>query len=167
MTTTFDGTSGDDTYLATGTDIFILNGNGGNDRLTGGWGENHISGGTGNDILQAGAGVNFMLGGVSPSDPASSGKDTFIISLNAMKAGAEVTIYDFGGAGGYSSVDNDFVAFSGFSAGSSIASIQDSKVDPNLAYYTIHDALSGSDFTVAIRSTNGAHLGTGDFNFYG
>ncbi len=166
MSTTFDGTSGDDTFTATGGGVTTINGNGGNDRLTGGWGENHISGGTGNDILQAGAGVNFMLGGVSPADPMSSGKDTFIISLNALNAGAQVTIYDFGGAGGFSSVDNDFVAFTGFSAGSSIASVQDSGVDPNLAYYTIHDALSGNDFMIAIRSTNGAHLGAGDFNFY-
>ncbi len=166
MPTTINGTSGDNYLTAPDGGVYVLNGLGGNDHLLGGSGTNHMSGGLGNDTLQAGSGVNFMLGDTSPSNPAAGGKDTFIVSLNALKAGAAVTVFDFGGAGGYAASDNDFMAFTGFSAGSWISSVTDSKVDSHLAYYTLHDNLSGLEFTVAIRSTNGHHLGAGDFNFY-
>lgn len=166
MPVTLTGTVGDDYLTATTNDVYHLNGQAGNDRLVGGTGTNYLSGGIGNDLLQAGTGKNFMLGGVSPNIAALSGKDTFVVSLKALQAGAEVTIYDFGGAGGYNALDNDFLALTGFSAGSSITSVVDSTAAPDLAYYTIHDAASAADYLIAIRSTNGNHLGAGDFNFY-
>jgi len=165
-TTTINGDAGDNYLTAGNSGTYKLDGRAGNDYLLGGAGTNHLAGGAGNDTIQAGSGINYMLGDSSPANPVTGGKDTFVVSLNALKAGAAVTIYDFGGAGGYAAHDNDFLAFSGFKAGGSITNIVDSGVDSHLAYYTIHDNLSGLEFTVAIRSANGNHLGAGDFNFY-
>jgi len=148
-----------------------ITGTAGNDTLVGGAGDNHMVGGAGADVLVAGSGSNEMIGDNTQSVQAvvgGAGNDAFVISLKSLEAGGSDVIYDFGGAGGWSATNNDFIAFTGFSAGSGVTNIVDSTKVAGLAYYTLHDAASGQDFTVAIESTDGNHLAksTGDFNFY-
>ena len=139
-----------------------------NDLIAGGSGDDHLSGGSGNDTLIGGAGNDYLMGG--------AGNDTFVFraadfssSLLSVK-----TIYDFGGAAGdiladrpsYVAGDNDFLRFTGFGAGSTFTFAKDSTVQSNVAYYTLHDGAEGTNYTIAIKSDNGAHIGVGDFNFY-
>uniref|UniRef100_B0SXN1 Hemolysin-type calcium-binding region n=1 Tax=Caulobacter sp. (strain K31) TaxID=366602 RepID=B0SXN1_CAUSK len=126
--------------------------------ITGTSGNDNLSGTSGGDVFLPGAGTNYMLG--------KAGNDAFVVRLADLESGAKNTIYDFGGAGGYTAGNNDFLALTGFSAGGSLVGVQDSSVVANLAYYTFHDNASGHDFIIAITSTNGKHLAAGDFNFY-
>ncbi len=121
-------------------------------------GDDTINGTSGNDKIDAGAGNDHLYGGL--------GNDTFKVKLTDLQAGAYTTIYDFGGAGGYNASNNDFLALVGFSAGSTLSVQKDSTVNPGLTYYTIHDAATNADYTIAIKSLNGTHVSTGDYNFY-
>jgi len=168
--TTLTGTAGNDTLVGSA-GVNSLSGGAGNDTLIGGAGNNHMVGGSGADVLVAGAGSNEMIGDNTASVQSTvggAGNDAFVISLKSLEAGGSDVIYDFGGAGGWSATNNDFIAFTGFSAGSGVTNIVDSTKVAGLAYYTIHDAATGDNFTVAIESTDGNHLAksTGDFNFY-
>jgi Ca2+-binding RTX toxin-like protein len=139
-----------------------------NDRISGGTGNDHLSGGRGNDTLVGGAGNDYLAGG--------AGNDTFVFrakdfspSLSSVK-----TIYDFGGAAGssqsghpgYVAGNSDFLRFSGFGPGSTFTFAKDSSVQPNVAYYTLHNSKDNNNYTIVIKSENGQHLGAGDFNFY-
>ena len=133
-----------------------------------------LSGTTGGDKLQGAATFNQYYG--------SAGNDTFIISAkttNLAHEGATTTftdqafyITDYGGAGGWSSSNNDFIAFSGFGAGTHIdlvkTSLNHSVNAPNavLCYYTITDGVTGDVHNFMVNSTNGHVLGAGDFAFY-
>ena len=132
-----------------------------------------IAGAAGGDRLEGHAAFNQYYGG--------AGNDTFIISHQmAVRAGAHegastkfadefAYITDFGGAGGWTSTNNDFVAFTGFSAGSTLTLVSDhasGKAGAHLLQYTITDAASGDVFNVLINSVNGKALGKGDYAFY-
>jgi hypothetical protein len=120
----------------------------------------HIAGLAGDDdLIPRGASQNYLLGG--------DGNDAFIIKAKDLDAGAHDTIYDFGGAGGWIAGNNDFLALTGFGAGSSITSVVDSTKVDGLAYYTVHSTTFNEDFVISIASTNGQHLAAGDFAFYG
>ena len=133
-----------------------------------------LAGTTGSDKLQGAATFNQYYG--------SAGNDTFIISAkttNLAHEGASKTFTDqafyatdFGGAGGYSSSNNDFLAFSGFGVGSHIDLVS-SKANGSvnapaalLLYYTITDGVTGDVHNFMVNSTNGHLLAKGDYNFY-
>jgi Ca2+-binding RTX toxin-like protein len=148
-----------------------ITGTSGADTLVGGAGDNHMVGGSGSDVLVAGSGSNEMIGDNTTSVQnvvGGAGNDAFVITLKSLQAGGSDVIYDFGGAGGWSAGNNDFIAFGGFSAGSTVTNIVDSTKVAGLAYYTLHDAATNADYTIAIESSDGKHLSkaTGDFNFY-
>ena len=133
-----------------------------------------LSGTSGSDKLQGAATFNQYYG--------SAGNDTFIISAKttelahegASKGFTDQAFYaaDFGGAGGWSSSNNDFLAFSGFGAGSHIdlvSSKDNHSVNAPTAvlyYYTITDGVTGEVHNFMVNSTNGHALAKGDYNFY-
>lgn len=139
-----------------------------------------IHGTSGDDMLYgtgAASGGQTYYGG--------AGNDSFVISLASLQAAASTTgksyngtiaadaaILDFGGAGGWSATNNDFLALVGFSAGSSITFDHYGKpggvTDVTTQFYTIHDAASNTDYSIYIHSTDGKILSkaTGDLNFY-
>lgn len=94
---TWDGTSGADTYRASDSYKWTLNGKDGADTLTGGKGADHINGGAGadhlsgaagNDVLTGGAGADFLAGG--------GGADSFVYTAVANSTpAAHDTISDF------------------------------------------------------------------------
>ncbi|HWU03905.1 MAG TPA: hypothetical protein VN222_14290 [Novosphingobium sp.] len=134
----------------------------------------HISGGSGNDVLYGTGGNDVYYGG--------GGNDTFVITESALSLSSSTTngyaaqavIYDFGGAGGWSATDNDFIRLVGFGTtaqGTTLAfdhygAFADGTTDVTKQYYTIHDALNGNDYTIYVHSLDGAQLKLGDYNFY-
>lgn len=143
---------------------------GNNNETFGTDGRDKISGDSGKNTLSGLGGVDALYGG--------AGNDTFIIRLSDFVAtkdgGPKVQdyIYDFGGAGGWSSSNNDFLALTGFGAGSTItksgnANNPDGSVNAQTQYYTIHSTTTGEDYTIFIKSLNSKELVKGDFNFYG
>ncbi|MBR1092291.1 hypothetical protein JQ621_33010 [Bradyrhizobium manausense] len=146
-----------------------LTGTPGNDTIHGGGGNDALHGAAGNDTLDGGTGVNSLYGG--------AGSDHFVIkasdllaNANAGITGTQDAIYDFSNAGHWSATDNDFVALSGFGAGSTMtfAHYAGNGSDPTAQYYTIHDTTSGNDYTIYIHSLDGQQLSkaAGDFQFY-
>jgi len=135
-----------------------------------------VHGTSGSDMLYSTGGGETYYGG--------AGNDSFVISLKSLQAPAtdgltyhdtikaDAAILDFGGAGGWSATNNDFLALTGFSAGSTFTfakyGVHGSGVDVTSQFYTIHDAATNHDFTIFIHSTDGKLLskGTGDVNFY-
>lgn len=125
------------------------------------------------DILQGHAAFNQYFGG--------AGNDTFILSSKmAHQADAYegastkfsnqfAYIADFGGAGGWSGTNNDFIALTGWGAGSHIDLVKSGASGTpgaTLYYYTITDGVTHEVFNFMINSLNGKALGKGDFNFY-
>jgi Ca2+-binding RTX toxin-like protein len=128
----------------------------------------HLSGGSGNDHLQGGAGLDYYYGG--------TGNDTFILKESAFvqASGVQAVIYDFGGAGGWSATNNDFIALEGFGAGSTItldhvghADAATTAEGATLLYYDIHAANNGQTYEILVKSMDGHNLAAGDYNFYG
>jgi Ca2+-binding RTX toxin-like protein len=128
-----------------------------------------LAGGSGNDILQGGAGVDAYYGG--------AGNDTFILKASDFSSsdhGVQAVIYDFGGAGGWSATNNDFIALEGFGAGSTITLDHVGTPDAataaqgaSLLYYDIHDTATGNTYEILVKSMDGHQLAAGDYNFYG
>ena len=129
------------------------------------------SGGSGKDTLQGHSGHDKYYGG--------DGSDTFILSAKSAALGHQgaslgfddqfAYMADFQGAGSYSATNNDFLAFSGFGAGSHIDLVHtgtSGSVGAVLYYYTITDGVSGAVVNFAINSTNGHALSAGDYAFY-
>lgn len=143
----------------------VVQGNGGaSDRLS-------TSGGSGKDTLEGHAAFNQYYGG--------EGSDTFILSAKfsaqahqgASTAFADQYAYiaDFQGAGGYSATNNDFLAFSGFGAGTHLDLVHtgvSGTPGAALYYYTITDGVTGAVVNFEINSVNGRALGAGDYAFY-
>ncbi len=130
-----------------------------------------MAGGAGKDTLEGHAAFNQYFGG--------AGSDTFVVSAKfaglahegASLAFADQYAYmaDFQGAGGYSSGDNDFIALSGFGAGShlDLAHVGTSGTSgATLYYYTITDGVTGDVTNFVINSVNGHGLAAGDYAFY-
>lgn len=133
-----------------------------------------LHGTSGHDMLYSTGGDPTYYGG--------AGNDAFVISLATLKHSdgdtyggtikADAAILDFGGAGGWSATNNDFLALTGFSAGSTFTFTEYGKhggaVDMTAQWYTIHDAASNTDYRIFIHSTDGHLLSkaTGDVNFY-
>ena len=104
--------------------------------------------------------------------------NSFVISLANLNNSSGLTngvnaddvIYNFGGAGGWVSANNDFLALTGFSAGSTLAfshfGESGGATNPDYQFYTVHDAASGDNYQIFINSVDGKLLGTGDYNFY-
>jgi len=135
----------------------------------------HIAGTSGNDSLYGTGGNDLYYGG--------AGNDSFVISQSALAQSSSTTngiaaqavIYDFGGAGGWSSSNNDFVAFTGFGTIAQGSALQfdhygylaDGKtVDQTQQFYSIHDGLNGQNYEIFIHSVDGHKLVLGDYNFY-
>jgi len=128
----------------------------------------HIAGDSGNNALYGTGGNDVYYGG--------AGNDAFVISANSMAASsatsngiaAQAVVYDFGGAGGWSATNNDFMAFTGFGVGSTLTLTKDVALsDGTLGLtYDIHSATTGQDYTIFIHSVDGKVLGAGDYNFY-
>jgi Ca2+-binding RTX toxin-like protein len=131
-----------------------------------------LSGTAGNDMIQGFGGKDALYG--------STGNDAFVIRLSDFDASlnsassfggrSQDLVYDFGGAGGWSATNNDFISLLGFGAGSTMSFAKyGSATDHTLQYYTIHSTTTGLDYTVFIHSLNGNLLSkaTGDLNFYG
>ena len=136
-----------------------------------------MAGGSGNDRLQGMGSQNYYYGG--------EGNDTFIIGqryLDTSKAidptstvtygQAANVISDMGGAGGWQADGNDFIAFSGFAAGSSITQMSSGSSAtanaPNAVafYYDLFDAGTNNHYLLVVNSVNGKALGAGDYAFY-
>ena len=99
----------------------------------------------------------------------TSASDSFSVKMKDLSSsaiGVQKAISAFGGAGTWTAGDNDFLALSGFSKGSSLVWDHDSPANSHIEYYRIHDAQSGHDFMITINSTDGHHLAKGDFAFY-
>jgi len=132
----------------------------------------HLAGDGGNNILQGNHGNDYFFGG--------AGNDTFKItaaslahSSSAMDNGIQANdvIYDFSGAGGWAASNNDFLALTGFGAGSTLTFNHyghnaDTTENSQLQYYTLHDTTTGNDYTIFIKSLNSKLLVTGDYAFY-
>jgi serralysin len=127
-----------------------------------------LAGGSGNDTLQGGAGFDAYYGG--------AGNDTFILKESdfVQASGVQAVIYDFGGAGGWSATNNDFLALEGFGAGSTITLDHVGTPDAataaegaTLLYYDIHAANNGQTYEILVKSMDGHNLAAGDYNFYG
>lgn len=133
-----------------------------------------IAGTSGADkiVIPAADGVVSVYGG--------GGNDTFLFKASSFSnddaaSGIDVRLYDFHGAGGWAAGEQDFLAFSGFGAGSSISLntslgnngiADDGGAAGTLYYYTLHDTATGNDYTLLIKSINDKALASGDFNFY-
>lgn len=137
-----------------------------------------VSGTTGSDRLQSGGsdgsantGYQRFFGG--------DGNDTFILRAKDFDGSTTVSKYvaDFAGAAGsgnanYSATTNDFVAFSGFGAGATLALVatQDGTVPTSTTdkIFTYHILDSSGNVVGAfnIQSLNGQTLGKGDYAFY-
>ncbi len=130
-------------------------------------GNGKVSGKAGNDkiVIPHAEGTAYAYGG--------AGNDTFMFKASSFQASdaqddIAVKIHDFGGAGGWSATNNDFLHFSGFGAGSSLTLDRQGAVEGNgtLYYYTLHDTATNLDYHIVIKSLNGKALGQGDYNFY-
>jgi hypothetical protein len=133
-----------------------------------------ISGTSGSDkiVIPAVDGVASVYGG--------GGNDTFLFKASSFTdaddaSGVDVRIYDFHGAGGWAPGEQDFLAFSGFGAGSTLTLAtnlgnngvaDDNGAAGTLYYYTLHDTATGNDYTLLIKSINDKAITTGDYNFY-
>ena len=129
------------------------------DTLNGGGGADLINGGGGNDLITGGLGSDTLYGG--------AGADSFIWSrtdLLQSAQGTKDTVLDFEG-GGDGRLSGDFLLFTGFSAGSSLAFKAQSNANPHLYYYALTDHASGASELIAISSVNGMPLSQGDYLF--
>ncbi|HZU62892.1 MAG TPA: hypothetical protein VFF98_04355 [Novosphingobium sp.] len=131
----------------------------------------HISGGSGNDTLEGTGGNDIYYGG--------AGNDTFIITASSLAASSGTTdninalavIFDFQGAGTWTSTNNDFLALTGFGAGSTLTfdhygGTQTGALDVTQQYYTVHDTTTGNNYTIYIHSLDGSQIKAGDYAFY-
>ena len=133
-----------------------------------------LSGTSGADKLQGAATFNQYYGSAGNDTSIISAKTTELAHEGASKGFTDQAFYaaDFGGAGGWSSSNNDFLAFSGFGAGSHIdlvSSKDNHSVNAPTAvlyYYTITDGVTGEVHNFMVNSTNGHALAKGDYNFY-
>jgi hypothetical protein len=129
----------------------------------------HVYGGDDGGRLSSTAGNPTFQGG--------AGQDSFIIQAGALAQSsgltngidADAVIFGFANAGGWAASNNDFVALTGFGAGSTMTFAHYGHVggadDHTLQFYTVHDAASGADYALFIRSLDGQLLAAGDFNF--
>jgi Ca2+-binding RTX toxin-like protein len=145
----------------------VVRGTSGNDKIYGGVGSDRIDGGAGNDLIMGGKGVDYLYGG--------AGNDTFAFAKNdfdtSLGHGAQDYVWDFEGAGGWSATGNDFLRFTGFGLDSTFEknaalSAQAEAHNPGLSIYTLTDSATGIEYSIAIKSVNGAELVKGDFGFY-
>jgi hypothetical protein len=130
----------------------------------------HVAGGSDGGAVSSTGGNSVFQGG--------AGQDGFVLQASALAKStgltngidADAVIFGFGGAGGWSATNNDFLALTGFGAGSTISLDHYGKVggvtDTTMQFYTIHDTATGSDYTIYIRSLNGNALSAGDFHFF-
>lgn len=123
-----------------------------------------ISGSTGNDTIVGAAGADTLYGG--------AGSDTFILRAKDYATGAtgvQDTIFDFAGAGGYKSGDNDFLALSGFGANAKLVfdhyGTAGGAINKQLQYY--HVEAGGETISILVNALNGQQLTKGDYAFYG
>ena len=129
------------------------------DTLNGGGGADLINGGAGNDLISGGPGSDSLYGG--------AGSDTFVWTRSDLLTGVQGTqdlVLDFEGAGD-GRLSGDFLLFTGFSAGSSLAFKAQSNANPHLYYYTLTDHASGSNELIGISSVDGLPLSQGDYLF--
>ena len=134
-------------------------------------GSDHISGTAGTDHIRGSGGVDYLYGG--------AGNDAFIFAETDFNPGLGANgvqdyVYDFGGAGGYTAGNNDFLAFTGFGAGSTLTfdaarSAQAAAYhggDATLQYYTIHSGHTGNDYALFVHSVDAKVVIAGDYAFY-
>lgn len=133
-----------------------------NDSINGGTGTDLIRGGAGNDIITGGAGFDRMQGG--------TGNDTFVINrgdlVNPASFGGNLDhIIDFHGAGGYNTVENDFIRFSGFGAGK-VTFSNYLNGDMTKQIYVISDGNGVYQGSLLVQMADGTkQLAAGDFIF--
>jgi VCBS repeat-containing protein len=111
MTTTgmiINGTEGNN-RLTGGSGNDVINGNGGNDRLNGGSGADTLNGGAGNDELNGGSG-NDVLDGGNGSDEleGGSGNDTLIYTLAENNVIGKFTYDEYEGGSGTDTLELRF-----------------------------------------------------------
>lgn len=166
--------SGDDTAnYSTATGPALIQGLGGNDSITGSRYNDSLNGGTGNDTLRGGAGRDVLAGGLG-TDRMQGGadNDTFVFragELSATKANAD-HIIDFAGSGGYKAhlgVEDDFIAFFGFGAGSTLTYVNSSSTNAAIQTYWITDAANpaNSGYITVQMSGGTTQLAFGDYIF--
>lgn len=142
-----------------------LSGSGFDDSLNGGSGNDLLHGEAGNDKLTGGTGVDRMQGGL--------GNDTFIFQAGDIADPQQFDgrfdhIIDFCGAGGWSSSENDFISFFGFTEGATLSFDHYASDDGLLQIYRIDDPANpdNSGSIMVQMADNSALLGQGDYCFF-
>lgn len=142
-----------------------LSGSGFDDSLNGGSGNDLLHGEAGNDKLTGGTGVDRMQGGL--------GNDTFIFQAGDIADPQQFDgrfdhIIDFCGAGGWNSVENDFISFFGFNEGATLSFDHYAGDDGLLQIYRIDDPTNpdNSGSIMVQMAENSALLGQGDYYFF-
>jgi hypothetical protein len=139
------------------------------------WG---VTVGTDNGDRIAGTSV-YGTGGNNVLFGTPGHNDSFVISLANLQSSSGLTnhinaadvIYDFSGAGGFvAGSPNDFLALTGFSAGSTLTfshfGMVHGAVNDDYQFYTVHDEASNASYTIFINSPDGNKLVSGDYAFY-
>ncbi len=141
----------------------IVQGDGGaSDKIAGGAGNDRLEGHSAFTQYYGGAGSDTFILGAKFADLAHQGASTVFADQFAYVA-------DFQGAGGWSATNNDFLALSGFGAGSHLDLVHtgvSGSTGATLYYYTITDGVTGHVVNFEINSTNGHALAAGDYAFY-
>jgi hypothetical protein len=129
-----------------------------------------IAGGSDGGALSSTGGNAQFQGG--------AGQDAFIIQAGALAKSsgltngidADTVVFGFSNAGTWSATNNDFIALTGFGAGSTLTFDHYGQpggvTDNTIQFYTVHDTTTGNDYTIYVRSLNGNLLGTGDYHFF-
>ena len=135
------------------------------DRVNGGAGNDSLLGGASKDVLTGGAGADTVTGG--------GGNDSFVFNkgdllVAATNADQMDTITDFHGAGGYKAylgVEDDFITFSGFSAGAHIDFIGYDGANTS-QIYAVTDGTGTLAGHIRINMVDGVtKLAAGDYQF--
>lgn len=159
------GNQADNVSYANAAEAVTVSAGGGNDtitggafadRINGGLGDDQLSGGGGNDIINGGTGDDRMFGG--------SGNDTFVFAKGEISNGpgdALDQITDFQGAGGFN-VEQDFIRFTGFGAGSTFTFVRDATAHLNGAVYEVFDPTDGYTARILVQFADANYTGTTD-----
>ena len=147
---------------------------GGDDDLSGGRFDDSLNGGSGNDLLHGEAGNDKLTGGQGVDRMQGGlGRDTFIFQAGDIADQQQFDgrfdhIIDFCGAGGWNSVENDFISFFGFGEGATLSFDHNASDDGSLQIYRIDDPTNpdNSGSIMVQMADNTAQLGQGDFCFF-
>ncbi len=163
---------GDTNSYATSASGVMVSAKGGDDSITGSAFNDSLNGGVGNDALRGGAGNDVITGGTGADRvQGGAGNDTFAfiagdIANPQTTGGLMDQIIDFRGAGNNSAPEQDFIRFSGFSAGATLV-FDHYGATQATQYYHVTDSNAANSGPIIIQMADGTSLlGAGDYGFY-